>query len=137
MLLLLGLLCSCSNGSASPPRPSAQDNRAAVEAVLAELEDSSAVEQVTGGYETAAVSYGSIGITMTVADGTPVAEQDALLDRAEELVWRSPADPINGLGVRVVETSTPSTAPGRARLLQGRTEVAQLAKKYGPRPTPR
>ncbi len=49
MTLLFVLLCSCSSGPASPPGRSAQENRAAVEAVLAELEDADPVEQVTGG----------------------------------------------------------------------------------------
>jgi hypothetical protein len=131
------LLTACGSGSSAPPRRSDAENRAAVDAVIAELERADSVQEVTGAYETSLVAYGSIGMTITVADGTPVAEQDALIDRAEELVWRSVADPINGFGVLVVETSTPSTAPGRARSYDGRDEVGGLAEKYGPRPPPR
>lgn len=134
VLLMLVLLTACSGGPSSPPGRSDDENRAAITAVMAELEGDRGVQEVTGAYETSMVTYGSIGLTITVADGTPAADQEALLDRAEELVWRSAADPINGLGLLVVESSTPSTAPGRQRLYQGRSDLAPLTKRYGPRP---
>jgi hypothetical protein len=135
-LLLLVLLTACGSGSGAPPGRSDAENRAAVAAVIAELERADSVQEVSGAYETAAVKYGSIGMTITVAEGTPMAEQEALLDRAEELVWRSAANPINGLNVLVAETR-PGAKPGRRqRLYQGRTEVGRLAEKYGPRPSP-
>jgi hypothetical protein len=137
LLLLFVLLTACGSGSGAPPRRSDAENRAAVDAVIAELERADSVQEVSGAYETSLVQFGSIGMTITVADGTPVAEQEALMDRAEELVWRSVADPISRLGFLVVETSTPSTAPGRQRSYDGRDEVGRLAEKYGPRPRPR
>lgn len=136
-LLLLVLLTACGSGSSAPPRPSDAENRQAVAAVIAELERADSVQKVTGAYETSLVQFGSIGMTITVADGTPAPAQEALLDRAEELVWRSAADPINGLGLLVVEPS-PGAKPGRRqRLYQGRDEVGRLAERYGPRPSPR
>lgn len=133
LVVLLAALAACSPSSPRAQGPDDDENKAAMQAVLEELRRGEDVLQVTGGYETNITTYGQVGVVMTVPDGTSVEEQEALLDRAEQLVWRSPIDPILTLGLAVLEPSTPPDAMGRQRRYSGEDEVAQLEEKYGPR----
>lgn len=133
LVVLLAALAACSPSTPRAQGPDNGENKAAMRAVLEELRRGEEVIEVTGGYETDITTYGQVDITITVPDGTPVEEQEALLDRAEQLVWRSPIDPILTFGVLVLEPSTPPDAMGRQRLYQGEERVAQLEEKYGPR----
>ena len=131
LLVLLVLLPACSAGK-SPDVDRA--NERALAAVADELRATEGVLQADATYSTSITNYGSVSVSLTVADGTPAAAQEALLDRAEGLVWRSAADPLLRIGLILIEQSTPSTAPGRQRAYVGEDEVARLAARLGPRP---
>lgn len=131
LLVVLLLLSACSAGT-SPDSDRA--NERALVAVAAELRATEGVLQADATYSTSVTSYGAVSVSLTVADGTPAAAQEALLDRAEALVWRSAADPLLRIGLILLEQSTPSTAPGRQRAYVDESEIARLADRLGPRP---
>jgi hypothetical protein len=132
LLVVLLLLTACSAGK-SPDADRA--NERALAAVEADLRTTQGVLEASASYSTSLTNYGAVQVSLVVADGTPAAAQEALLDTAEALVWRSPADPILRLGLLLTEQSTPSTAPGRQRAYVGADDVARLAARLGPRPT--
>jgi hypothetical protein len=135
LLLAVLLLLASACASSAPPvagRTAAQ-NSAAVQAVVEELRRGEEVVAVEGRYDAEQPVRGRVSLTITVPDGTPAEEQEAVLDRAEQLLWRSPVDPLSALALRVREPGTALTGPTRQRAYAGAGEVAQLEDRYGPR----
>jgi hypothetical protein len=132
--LLLGVLLVLAAGactSTGPPvaGPSSRANSAAVQAVVEELRRGEEVVAVAGSY--AGQEPGRVDLSITVPEGTAVEEQEAVLDRAEQLVWRSPVDPLLSVTLLVRE---PGDAPaGRQRSYVGAGQLAQLEDRYGER----
>lgn len=132
-VLALCLLAACSSGAGGgTAEPAGGTAASEVEQVLTALRDVPGVVEATGGYSTRAVDAGAVDIDLTVADTVAAAQRESLLDRAEELVWRSGVDPLETLNVVL-------GAPGSSELLgerlyQGRTQLQELERRYGPRP---
>lgn len=131
-VLVLCLLTACSGGGDGEPDPvDPSVSAAAVERVLAELRSAPGVVDATGSYSTRIVDPGAVDVGITVEQALPAAEREALLDRAEELVWRSDAEPLTVVNV-VLSTPGSSELVGE-RLYQGATQLEQLEQRYGPR----
>lgn len=129
--LALLLLVGC--GGSSFEGPTDTQNAAVTEQVLDRVRDDPRVVEVTGGYSTSLTTTGSVVIDVQVRDGTPVAEQEQIVDRIEEGLWRSPVDPVYVLDIRV----SPIGVTGRAtveRTYDRQAEFEALEDVYGPRP---
>jgi hypothetical protein len=134
LALLLVLLTGCAGPKPTPlGPPTGVANPAAVQAVKDELRRGEEVVAVFGGYESGPAGGGRVELAITVPPGTPVEEQEAVLDRAEQLVWRSPVDPLSSVVLLVREPRTGPTDPVRQRSYDGPVQIAQLEETYGPR----
>jgi hypothetical protein len=131
--VLLVLVAACTTSEPPAAGPSAADNAAAVRAVVEELRRGEEVVAVAGGYDAEQPVRGRVRLTITVPDGMPAEEQEAVLDRAEQLLWRSPVDPLNAVALLVREPGAAPTGPVRQRSYVGARQVAQLEDRYGPR----
>lgn len=130
--LLVLLLAGC--GGSSPEGPTDEQNAAVTEQVLDRVRDDARVLQLTGGYSTSLTTTGSVVIDVQVRDGTPVTEQEQLVDRIEEGLWRSTVDPVFVLDIRVSPIGAVGGPATVQRTYSRPAEFEALEQVYGPRP---
>lgn len=134
VLVLVLMVAGCGGPGEQPRGVDREFNRAEMQRVVEQLRADDRVLDADGTWSGSLTTTGNTSVSVTVADGTPEAEQESVLDRAEELVWRSEVDPVLFLSLRVTTSSAPADAPGLQRSYDRAERFAELERSYGPRP---